>query len=173
MTKNRKDTILRHRAEKLRQKLVRPVENVSLLEGLEFLLTEEKYILPAEYINEVIYVHAITALPGTPDFLSGLINLRGNIVSVLDIKKLFHLPEKGITNLNRVIVVSDADIEFGILADDILGYVEVDTNSLQKQLSDTWKSLKEFAYGITAEGQIVLNIAALIHSPDIIINEKH
>ena len=76
----------------------------------------------------------LTPLPCTPPFVLGIVNVRGRILPVLDLKKFFDLPEQGLTDLHRIILVSGNDLELGLLADVIVGVRSVPADSLQPSL---------------------------------------
>ena len=85
-------------------------------------------------------------------------------------KKILNLPEQGITNLNRVVVVKHEDIELGLLADDVSGYNTVITNNLQKELPTFSPAQKEFVTGITPNGEIVFNLKSFLTSSENVIS---
>ena len=167
----RTKAILRKRSEllKIEDKIV---ENKGeLIKALEFQLSEERYAIDLSYVNEVIHINDITALPCTPSFILGIINVRGKILSVIDIKKLFNLPETGITNLNRVIVVKHEDIELGILADDIIGNNNIYRDNLQSDLTTITEVPDNLIIGISRDRLIVLDIKKFLLNEEIIIDE--
>ncbi|NQU51109.1 MAG: chemotaxis protein CheW [Bacteroidetes bacterium] len=167
-----RDKILKERA-KILQKTINETEVAGeQIEVLEFLLSEEKYAIDSTYISEVIRIADLTPLPCTPSFILGIINKRGQILSVVDIKKFFNLPEKGITNLNRVIVVKHNEIEIGILTDEIIGNTTVNIQSLQKELPALNKIANNYVMGISKERLIVLDIKEMLLDEKIIINEE-
>src|SRR5664279_5629709 len=88
-----------------------------IVQLIAFSLGAETYGLESAYIREVYPLKDFTPLPGVPAFILGIINVRGQIMPVVDLKKLFNLPEQGITELNKVIILHDDQMEFGILAD--------------------------------------------------------
>src|SRR5258708_6344902 len=92
-----------------------------LLEVVEFVLGPEHYGIESKHIREIHPLSEFTPLPCTPAFVLGLVNVRGQILSIINIKKLFDLPEKGLTDLNKAIIVHADHMELGILADAILG----------------------------------------------------
>ncbi len=153
-----KQKILNERAGILARPLNANIQQGTVIEGLSILLSDETYILDSQYVVEVLPLNEITPLPGTPAFLSGIINVRGRILSVINLKNFLGLPEKGITNLNRVIVVKNEDIELGLLADEVTGYQTVRTDKLQKELPTLQVTQKEFVTGITPDGEIVFNL---------------
>ena len=60
-------------------------------------------------------------LPCTPAFVLGMVNVRGQIFPVIDLKVFFELPGKELTNANKIIVLQSGKIIFSILTDEILG----------------------------------------------------
>jgi len=112
--------ILRARAVKLA--LEEKVEtHLHEVEILEFMLADEKYGLETQFILEVYPLKGLTSLPCTPSFVSGLINVRGKLFSVLDLATFFELTRNKINGLHKVIILKSVDMEFGILADEIIG----------------------------------------------------
>ena len=65
------------------------------LDVVEFLLAYERYAIESHWVREVHPLKEITPLPGTPAFVLGIINVRGRIVSVVDLKAFFDLPVRG------------------------------------------------------------------------------
>jgi len=74
-------------------------------------------VLNLFFVREVYPLRDFTVLPGVPTYIFGIINVRGQILPVIDIKKFFNLPEKGLGDLNRVIILYNDQMEFGILSD--------------------------------------------------------
>jgi purine-binding chemotaxis protein CheW len=109
-----KRAILRSRAKRLSQEIESKGTGEEYFEVLEFLLAHETYAIETPFIREVYPMTELTPLPCTPAFVFGLINVRGQILTVMDMKKFFDLPEKGITNLNKVIVVRKDAMELGL-----------------------------------------------------------
>lgn len=163
--------VLRARA----QALARPAQQAPPAEGsldvLEFRLAQESYALETRYVREVYPLKDLTPLPCTPPFVLGIINVRGRIVPVLDVKKFFDLPEKGLGDLHRVILVRDRDLEFGVLADIIVGVRSVPADSLQASLPVLTDIGAEYVLGVTAERLVVLDLARILADPKIIVHE--
>ncbi|MDD5434041.1 MAG: chemotaxis protein CheW, partial [Nitrospira sp.] len=85
------------------------------LEVVEFSLAHERYAIQTDYVREIIVLHELISIPCTPPYVSGIINIRGDIISVIDLKRFFDLPEKGLSDLNKVIILYYEDMIFGIL----------------------------------------------------------
>ncbi len=167
-----KKKILRERADFLTTEVVKEEITGDQFEALEFLLTNERYAIDANYVSEVILLKELTQLPCTPDFILGIINVRGKIIAVIDIKKIFNLPEKGITELNRVIVVKHQDIELGILADEIIGSTHIFPDKLQTSIPTITGINNDYLVGVTEDRLIILNIKDFLLDEKIIINEE-
>ena len=115
-----KKEILHARARALAREPKKKEEIEKSIEVVEFLLAYERYGIESRFVREVYPLRELTPLPCTPAFVLGIINVRGQILSVIDIKKFFDLPEKGLTDLNKVIIVHGGGLDLGILADLIL-----------------------------------------------------
>jgi purine-binding chemotaxis protein CheW len=139
---------------------------------LEFFLAQERYAAEMKYVRETYPLRSLCRLPGTPPFVVGIINIRGQILSVVDIKKLFDLPEKGITNLNRVLVVQSGANIFGILADEVAGIREIEIRDLQPPLATLSGLQEEYIMGITGERLIVLHMENMLSDKRLVIHDE-
>ncbi|NKE73442.1 chemotaxis protein CheW [Candidatus Manganitrophus noduliformans] len=142
------------------------------LDVVAFLLADEKYGIQASYVREVYPLKDLTPLPGTPPFVLGMINLRGRILSVIDIKKFFDLPKKGLTDLNKVIIIYSDKMEFGILADGILGVRGIPLGDIQPPLPTLTGIREEYLKGVTAERIVILDAEKLLSHPAILVHEE-
>ena len=89
--------ILKARARALAREPLPAASESELLNILEFSLAYETYGVEMAYVRETRPLRDVTPVPCTPPFVLGLINVRGRILSVIDIKRFFDLPEKGLT----------------------------------------------------------------------------
>jgi purine-binding chemotaxis protein CheW len=170
---NRKSAeILRSRAEELAVELTEGESGGNLIEVLEFILASEHYGIETNLIGEVYPMKEYTPVPGAPDFVMGLINIRGRIVSVNDIRRFFDLPIKGLSDLNRVIVVQTPRMELGILADRIVGVRSVRADALQTSLPTLTGLRAEYLRGIALDGLIVLDVEKMVSDTKLIVNEE-
>jgi purine-binding chemotaxis protein CheW len=164
--------ILHARAQALaREPLGEDVATESL-EVLEFLLAYETYGIEMSYVRETLPLKDLTPVPCTPPFVLGLISVRSRIVSVIDIRKFFDLPEKGLTDLNRVIVIHDDGMEFGILADAVIGVRTVPLAGVQPSLPTLTGIREEYLKGVTKERMTILDGKKLLNDKNIIVHEE-
>lgn len=162
--------ILKARAEALAQ--APGQETLEAIELVTFLLAYESYGIETAWVREVHALKELTPLPCTPPFVIGIVNIRGQVMSVIDIKKFFDLPEKGLTDLNKIIILSDGLMEFGILADAVLEVRSIPKSHIQPPLPTLTGIREQFLQGITAERLIVLDAYRLLTSRNIIIHEE-
>ena len=90
---------------------------------LTFKLASEEYALEITKVIEIIGMMDFTSLPRTPDFVKGVINLRGKVIPVIDLRLRFGLPEADYTDKTCIIVVEihqdGAKIQIGIIVDSV------------------------------------------------------
>jgi purine-binding chemotaxis protein CheW len=82
-----------------------------------FQVGRETYGVPITSLHEIVRVPEITAVPDAPDYLEGVINLRGKIVSVMDLRKRFREKDVSLTRHNRILVVEHAGRLAGLIVD--------------------------------------------------------
>lgn len=167
-----KQSILKSRAQILAVEKNDAAEQKEFIEIIEFSLAYEKYGIETAFCREVYPLKDFTILPGVPSYVLGIINLRGQIISVIDLKKFFNLPEKGLGELNKVIVLRNEQMEFGILADVILGTRSVSIDELQSSPISTTGIGSEYLKGITNDHTIILEAAKILNDREIIVNQE-
>ena len=164
--------ILRARAHALARTPPHSPRADTLLELLEFHLAQERYAVETRYVLEVHPLKDLTPLPCTPRFVLGIVNVRGRILPVLDFKKFFDLPEKGLTDLHRIILVGANNLELGLLADVVVGVQSIPADSLQPSLATLTGVRSDYLKGVTAERLVVLDLARILTDPKIIVHEE-
>ena len=142
------------------------------IEVVEFLLAHERYAVDSAFVREVYPLENLTPLPGTPAFVLGIVNLRGEIVSVIDVRKFFDLAQTGLPDLNKVIVLESGNMVFGILADVILGVRRIALVGIQPSLPTLTGIREKYLKGITAERTVILDAAKLLADEDIVVQEQ-
>jgi purine-binding chemotaxis protein CheW len=164
--------ILKARAAALAQPPDGEATSGEHIELIEFALAYETYGIESSFVREVYPLTELTSLPCTPAFVLGIVNVRGEIVSVIDIKRFFGLPEKGLTDLNKVIVLQAGTMTFGILADEIVGVRSVAVNEIQRVLPTLTGIREDYLMGVTGERLVVLDAARLLSDRKIVVHEE-
>lgn len=161
---------LKRRAAELAKKPQQENVVAETMEVIPFQLASEQYALQLRYIREIIPLNTLLPIPHTPPFISGVTNVHGEICSVVDLKKLFSLPAGGLTNLNKLIILEDDDMSFGLLADDVLGSIRLAKDDLSSV--ENWHGIDSSCItGITPDRLIVLNAKKILTDKRLIINE--
>ncbi len=156
--------ILKDRARQLAKKRESSDAGVEKNLMVEFLLFPEKYAIAASFVEEVLTMKELTPLPGTPAYVMGMINFRGRIVPVINLKNLFMLKEQGLTEMDKVILLRKDQVVFGLLADGITGSQSVAIDQLAAPPLNLSNFGKEFITGLMPDGTIVLDAAKIFDS---------
>ena len=167
LTEGARKKILKTRAQALAQEPRAIVPEGAQIEIVSFLLAYENYAFESSFVREIHPLKHLCPLPGTPSFVAGIISVRRQIVSVVDLKKFFELPDKGLTDLNKVIILQDGKNEFGILADTLLGVSHLPVVELQPSLPTLTGIRARYLRGITRDRLAVLDAAKLLTDPKI------
>lgn len=164
--------ILQARARALAQEGKVEAAPLGRLEILEFVLANERYGLETEFVREVYPLKEFTSLPCTPPFILGIINVRGQILTVIDLKRFFNLPDKGLSDLNKVIILRRDRLEVGILADAVSGVRAVGLTEVQAPPPTLEGISPDYLQGITREALIVLDAGKILTDPGLMVHEE-
>lgn len=165
------DAILQQRA----RELAAPPEQTSgetTIEVVCLQLAGAVYAMETGFVREVYPLKDLTPLPCTPPFVAGIVNVRGQVLSVLDLAALLELPAPGIGELNKVVILADEQMEFGILADAILDVRTLPLRALQPGLPTHSGKRERYLKGISGDGLVVLDAGRLLRDPGIVVNEE-
>ncbi|MEG2350255.1 MAG: chemotaxis protein CheW [Hungatella sp.] len=105
-------------------------ENTNLERYLTFLSDGLTYAIDTSYVTEIITNHTITVLPMVPHYITGIINLRGAIVPILDIRARMNKAPTDISNGSCVIVLSIETVNLGIIIDEVSQVVDIDQTQI-------------------------------------------
>ena len=114
--------IMKHRTESIVNKSVLRLATGELHaknKYISFQINSDYYCIPLDYVKEVLKDTAITPIPGTPDFIEGIMNLRGDYITVLNLKKFLGFPIKTVYDKKPVIIISCNEMKLALLIDKI------------------------------------------------------
>ncbi|MGL1891378.1 MAG: chemotaxis protein CheW [Spirochaetaceae bacterium] len=171
-TAEEKKRILAERAEDLASDFRVDHKIEDTLQVVEFLLEKEHYSFEIQYIREILPLNEICLVPCTPDFIVGITSIRGQIISVMDMKSFFNLPPKGITDSNKLIILHLGEMEVGILVDCIFGERSVPVDIIQSDIPTLSGIGAEYLKGVTADGLIIIDAEKVLTDKKIIVNEE-
>jgi purine-binding chemotaxis protein CheW len=164
-----KKDILRQRAKALARVPQREEDAREMIDAVEFGIAGETWAIETAFVREVYPLKDLTTLPNMPAFIYGIINVRGQIVSVMDIKKLFALKGKGLADLHQVMIARHGGIEVGILVDEVIGLRSINPTELGPPLSTMTGSGAEYVRGVTKEALILIDAGTMLADPRIVV----
>jgi len=102
--------------------LVQQESEISYSHGLAFQLGAHKYIIPIADVSEVLTVKDLTSIPRSPSWLVGISNVRGNLITLLDLHELiFSVPIGGTYATKRMLLIKQEAHHYGLIIDSIIG----------------------------------------------------
>jgi purine-binding chemotaxis protein CheW len=164
--------ILQARARALAREQAPDLPQQAQLDVVEFLLAYERYGVEVSFVREIYPLKAFTPLPCAPPFVLGILNVRGQILSVIDLKRFFELPDRGLTDLNKVIILRQGAMVFGILADAVVGVRSIPLDRLQPSLPTLTGIREEYLKGVTPDHLVVLEAAKLLSDKRMTVHEE-
>lgn len=138
---------------------------------VEIRLARERYAVESAHVREVLPLKDVTPLPCTPPFVLGLINVRGQILSVIDLRVFFDLPRAAATAAAKVVILRSDNMEVGLMADGVAGARSLPLDSLCPPLPTLTGRRAAFLKGIAEGDLVVLDAARLLADKSMVVNE--
>jgi len=136
-----------------------------------FTLAGERYAVETRYISKVVRLTDFTPVPGTPAFLGGVLNLRGEILALVDLRAFFGISAGGLTDLSRIVVLGVDRNEFGIMADAVQEVVTLRVDEVFEPPASIPGAGNSYLMGVTSEGLVVLDGGALLADDGLFIDQ--
>lgn len=168
----RKARVLHDRAVSLAHKTDKPEEAWILTDIVEFTLAGETYAVESAFVREVQPLRGLTPVPCTPPFITGIVNIRGQIVTVIDLKKFFDLPARGITDLDKLIILRSGGMEIGILADTIAGVRSIPLGAMETSSPAMAGFHARYLKGIGGDRTALVDVEKLLSDERIVVREE-
>jgi purine-binding chemotaxis protein CheW len=159
--------LLSARARQLARVADAPSRAGAVLELVGFVLAGERYGIESRFVREVARLTRFTPVPGTPPFVLGVTNLRGEILALFDLRTLLGIVAEGVTDLGRIVVLGEHRREFGLLADAASEILSLPAASLAPT-ETAWG--RAYVRGVSPDGVIVLSGEALLSDPRLTID---
>ena len=102
------------------------------LQAVVFMLNKAYYGVPILQDQEIVKMTEITEIPNTPDFVQGIVNLRGKIIPIIDMRKRFGLPEEEVNENWKILILKSDDVLFGVMVDQISEVEKVPATLIEK-----------------------------------------
>ncbi|MGY0613997.1 chemotaxis protein CheW [Vibrio sp. FJH11] len=131
--------------------------NDEVLQWVTFQLEEETYGINVMQVREVLRYTEIAPVPGAPDYVLGIINLRGNVVTVIDTRSRFGLIEGEVTDNTRIIVIESERQVIGILVDSVAEVVYLRSSEIDTTPSVGTDESAKFIQGVSnRDGKLLI-----------------
>lgn len=153
----KKEALLKSRSEKLAQMQQTEERSKNTIDLLLFTLLGETYGVESIYAQEVFPVKELTPLPSVPNYVSGVIQVRRKVYSLVDLRKFFGFPLKNENNGSKAIILGNNEMAFGLLTEEVVGILSINTDDLQAALPSMQGIYLQFIKGITKDRVVVLD----------------
>lgn len=152
-------------------------EDIQKGKYMAFYCDDECYGISLKYVNEIIGIQPITEIPEVEDYIIGLINLRGKIIPVVDVRIRFHKEPMEYNDRTCIIIVEVKDVVIGLIVDTIAEVVSIADEDIipPPTLTKGTNQPNRFVYGIgrTPEGvKLLVNPEKLIRDSETAPPEK-
>ena len=164
-----KQAILDARAESLSQTSLAERLQIRHIDVLEFVLSGERFAVEAKMVKEANKLKHVTSLPGAPDFILGLLNFRGQILPLLDLRKILELAPASQRNELQIMVVESRACQLGLAVDEITGILSIPEDEIQSAAQIASPSLAPLLKGIRCDRLAILDIEALLADPRLVV----
>jgi len=130
-----------------------------------FSLGEERFGIDSLKITTIDRMKTITRVPKTPEYIKGVINLRGDIIPVMDLRAKFNLPLVEETEETRIIILRLEEVSIGVIVDQVLQTIQLGNDSIESASSLINSPEADYIFGLgKVDGEIVtlLNFEKLV-----------
>lgn len=137
---------------------------------LTFHLGNEDYGIEIRYVTEIIGIQKITEVPDMPSFIIGVINLRGKVIPVMDVRSRFRLPTKEFDDRTCIIVVNLNETPVGLVVDEVNEVADIPRNQIEPPPRASKSKGSRYIQGmgkIGAEVKILLDISRLLYDEEL------
>ncbi len=125
------------------------IEDEKYLQVVTFKLGEEEFAFDISHVKEVIRLPVITKVPKSKDFIEGVINLRGNVIPIIDLRKRFHFEPHFDRRYTRIIILEVESVMLGGIVDAVLETKALDTSCVEPPPTAVMGGFEsEYIYGV-------------------------
>ncbi|MFS0839334.1 chemotaxis protein CheW [Paenibacillus sp. 1P03SA] len=141
-----------------------------------FALAHEEYGVEVDKVKTIERMLPMTRVPKTPAFVKGVINLRGVVVPVIDLRSRFGLPETSYSDNTRVIIVAVNDLEVGLIVDSANDVIDLNEDNIENPPEVVGGIKAKYLHGIAKIGEdrllVLMNLEQVLNRDEIIQLEK-
>jgi purine-binding chemotaxis protein CheW len=167
---------MRRILEERARALARPLPSEEKDATAEFVvlhLGSERYAVEIRSVRETLPLEGLAPIPGTPTFWAGVVNVRGTLYSVLDLRRYLGLAEEHRKNApKRLVLVSGNGLTVGFMVDDAPGVQRIRADDIGPPLPGGAEGAHEVVRGVTRDLLTVLDVDALLADPRVAVKEE-
>ncbi|MBP7461310.1 MAG: purine-binding chemotaxis protein CheW [Candidatus Delongbacteria bacterium] len=137
---------------------------------LTFRISNEDYAIEIRHVTEIIGIQRITEVPDTPHYVRGIINLRGKVIPVIDVRTRFNLPDKEYGDRTCIIVVNLNDSATGLIVDEVSEVLSIPEKSIDPPPKTNKGAKSRYINGIgkiSDQVKILLNIDHILNDSEV------
>ena len=137
---------------------------------LTFHLAGEDYGIEIKYVTEIIGIQKITEVPDMPDFVKGVINLRGKVIPVMDVRVRFHLASRDYDERTCIIVVDINETSVGLVVDEVREVANIPEAQVEPPPATGSGTGSRYIQGmgkLDDEVKIILNVSQLLYEEEL------
>lgn len=102
----------------------------NIIQLVSFTLDDVEYGIDILRVHEILRIPELTRLPNTPSYIKGVINLRGNVIPVVDVRERFGFPQMEVTELTRIIVIESEGRQIGLFVDNVSQVIRISEKNI-------------------------------------------
>lgn len=171
VTEEQADAIMAERARALARVPIASPDSDEILEVMVIRMAQERFAIETRFIHEVYRVGDITPVPGGPDFLVGVTNMRGEVLSVLDLRNFFGIPADP-KKRPQILVLGTDRPEFGMLVDEVHEVITVRIDEIAEAPGSVQGVSREYLRGVTEDVMLILNGDVLLADERLYMDER-
>jgi purine-binding chemotaxis protein CheW len=137
---------------------------------LTFQMAEVEYGIDIRYVTEIVGIQKITEVPDLPDFIKGVINLRGKVIPIMDVRQRFQLPLRDYDSRTCIIVIQINDSNIGLVVDEVREVANIPESQIDPPPNSLKGAGRSFFQGIgkiADEVKIILDIKQLLFDDEL------
>ncbi|MEI3597141.1 MULTISPECIES: chemotaxis protein CheW [unclassified Oceanobacillus] len=140
------------------------------LKVIVFQLQDEEYALPVEYVSAIERIQPITRVPRAEEFVKGVINLRGVIIPIIDLRLRFGMAETELTEENRIIIVKKNGFEVGLIVDTASDVIDLALDEMEPNPEVVGSEAADYIDGVS---KIEDRLLILLNLKKILISDQY
>jgi len=137
---------------------------------LTFVLNREEYGIEIKHVIEIIGIQNITSVPDMPSYIKGVINLRGKVIPVMDVRMRFNISEQAYNERTCIIVITVNEQLVGLIVDEVSEVLDIPKSSVEPPPKVSRGAGNKFVHGMGKVGdavKILLNADRLLFEEDL------